>query len=37
MVDAELQLNNSKIALVNANLDLIIEYYSLQYAMGKLK
>lgn len=36
MVDAELQLNNSKIALVNANLDLIIEYYSLQYAMGKL-
>lgn len=36
MVDAELQLNNSKIALVNANLDLIIQYYSLQYAMGKL-
>jgi outer membrane protein TolC len=36
MVDAELQLNNSKISLVNANLDLIIQYYSLQYAMGKL-
>jgi outer membrane protein TolC len=36
MVDAELQLNNSKIALVNANLDLIIQYYALQYAMGKL-
>lgn len=36
MVDAELQLNNSKIALVNANLDLVIQYYSLQYAMGKL-
>lgn len=36
MVDAELQVNNSKIALVNANLDLIIQYYSLQYAMGKL-
>lgn len=36
IVDAELQLNNSKIALVNANLDLIIQYYSLQYAMGKL-
>lgn len=36
MVDAELQLNNSKIALVNANLDLIIQYYSLQFAMGRL-
>ncbi|TPG34801.1 TolC family protein [Flavobacterium pectinovorum] len=36
IVDAELQLNNSKISLVNANLDLIIQYYSLQYAMGKL-
>lgn len=36
IVDAELQLNNSKILLVNANLDLIIQYYSLQYAMGKL-
>lgn len=36
MVDAELQLNNSKISLVNANLDLIIQYYSLQFAMGKL-
>jgi outer membrane protein TolC len=36
MVDAELQLNESKIALINANLDSIIQYYSLQYAMGKL-
>lgn len=36
MVDAELQLNNSKISLVNANLDLIIQYYSLQFAMGIL-
>jgi outer membrane protein len=36
MVDAELQLNNSKIALANANIDLVIQYYSLQYAMGKL-
>jgi len=36
MVDAELQLNNAKISLVNANLDLIIQYYSLQFAMGKL-
>jgi outer membrane protein TolC len=36
MVDAELQLNGSKIALINANLDSIIQYYSLQYAMGKL-
>jgi len=36
MVDAELQLNNSRISLVNANLDLIIQYYSLQFAMGIL-
>lgn len=36
IVDAELQLNNSRILLVNANLDFIIQYYSLQYAMGKL-
>lgn len=36
MVDAELQLNESKIALINANLDSIIQYYSLQFAMGKL-
>jgi outer membrane protein len=36
MVDAELQLNQAKISLINANLDLIILYYSLQYAMGKL-
>ena len=36
MVDAELQLNGAKISLVNANLDLIIQYYSLQYAMGTL-
>jgi outer membrane protein TolC len=36
MVDAELQLNEAKISLINANLDLVIQYYSLQYAMGKL-
>ena len=36
MVDAELQVNQAKISLINANLDLIIQYYSLQYAMGKL-
>lgn len=36
MVDAELQVNGAKISLINANLDLIIQYYSLQYAMGKL-
>lgn len=36
MVDAEVQLNESKISLINAGLDTIIQYYSLQYAMGKL-
>lgn len=36
MVDAELQLNEAKISLINANLELVIQYYSLQYAMGKL-
>jgi outer membrane protein len=36
MVDAELQVNGAKISLINANLDLVIQYYSLQYAMGKL-
>ncbi|WP_185963851.1 TolC family protein [Flavobacterium restrictum] len=36
MVDAELQVNEAKISLINANLDLIIQYYSLQYAIGKL-
>jgi outer membrane protein TolC len=36
MVDAEVQLNSSKISLINANLDLMIQYYSLQFAMGKL-
>jgi outer membrane protein len=36
MVDAELQVNEAKISLINANLDLVIQYYSLQYAMGKL-
>lgn len=36
MVDAELQVNGAKISLINANLDLIIQYYSLQYAMGKI-
>lgn len=36
MVDAEIQLNESKISLINAGLETIIQYYSLQYAMGKL-
>jgi len=36
MVDAEIQLNESKISLINANLDLMIQYYALQFAMGKL-
>lgn len=36
IVDAELQLNEAKISLNNANIDAIIQYYSLQYAMGKL-
>ncbi|MGL2963534.1 TolC family protein [Flavobacterium sp. RSB2_4_14] len=36
MVDAELQLNAAKISLINSNLDLIIQFYSLKYAMGKL-
>ncbi|MCA6421904.1 MAG: TolC family protein [Flavobacterium sp.] len=36
MVDAEVQLNQAKISLINANIDLIIQFYSLKYAMGKL-
>ena len=36
MVDAEVQLNSAKISLINANIDLIIQFYSLKYAMGKL-
>ncbi|AOW09846.1 TolC family protein [Flavobacterium gilvum] len=36
IVDAELQLNEAKISLNNANIEAIIQYYSLQYAMGKL-
>lgn len=36
MVDAEIQLNESKISMINAGLDTTIQYYSLQYAMGKL-
>lgn len=36
IVDAELQLNGAKISLNNANIEAIIQYYSLQYAMGKL-
>lgn len=36
MVDAEIQLNASKISLINANLDLMIQFYALQFAMGKL-
>ena len=36
MVDAETQLNEAKISLINANLESVIQYYSLQFAMGKL-
>lgn len=36
IVDAELQLNEAKISLNNANIDSIVQYYFLQYAMGKL-
>ncbi len=36
IVDAELQLNGAKISLNNANIEAIIQYYSLQYAIGKL-
>lgn len=36
LVDAELKLNEANISLVNANLDMIIQYYSLLYAMGTL-
>jgi outer membrane protein len=36
MIDAELQVNDSKLSLNKAIIDAIIQYYSLQYSMGKL-
>lgn len=36
MIDAELQVNDSKLSLNKAIVETIIQYYSLQYAMGKL-
>jgi outer membrane protein TolC len=36
MIDAEVQVNDSKLSLNNAIIETIIQYYSLQYAMGKL-
>lgn len=36
MIDAELQVNDSKLSLNKAIIETIIQYYSLQYAMGKL-
>lgn len=36
MIDAELQVNDSKLSLNNAVIETIIQYYSLLYAMGKL-
>jgi outer membrane protein TolC len=37
MIDAELQVNDAKLSLNNAIIDAINQYYSLLYAMGKLK
>jgi outer membrane protein TolC len=36
MIDAEVQVNDSKLSLNKAIIETIIQYYSLQYAMGKL-
>jgi outer membrane protein len=36
MIDAELQVNDSKLSLNKAIIETIVQYYSLQYAMGKL-
>lgn len=36
MIDAELQVNDSKLSLNKAIIETIIQYYNLQYAMGKL-
>lgn len=36
MIDAELQVNDSKLSLNKAIIETIIQYYSLLYAMGKL-
>jgi outer membrane protein TolC len=35
MIDAELQVNDSKLSLNKAIIDTIVLYYSLQYAIGK--
>jgi outer membrane protein TolC len=37
MIDAELQVNDSKLSLNKAIIETIIQYYSLQYSMGKLE
>jgi len=36
MIDAELQVNDSKLSLNKAIIETIVQYYNLQYAMGKL-
>jgi len=36
MIDAELQVNDSKLSLNNAIIETIIQYHSLLYSMGKL-
>ncbi len=36
MIDAELQVNDSKLSLNKAIIEAIIQYHSLQYSMGKL-
>lgn len=36
MIDAELQVNDSRLSLNKAIIETIIQYYYLQYAMGKL-
>jgi outer membrane protein len=36
MIDAELQVNDSKLSLNKAIVETIVQYYSLQYAIGKL-
>ena len=36
MIDAELQVNDSKLSLNKAIVETIVLYYTLQYAIGKL-
>jgi len=36
MIDAEVQVNDSRLSLNKAIIETIIQYYSLQYAMGRL-